>query len=142
MVPGQTLQLVHPWALSSGVGAGRAVTPRLGVIHRPAHASWPWSEARWNFVLRAMASQVDAIWIGDLTGLRAGLNIPASTRLAAQASRFPGYREALAKVVITPTAEPHLLPNPPRLCRSFSAFYEQARRDAGTLPELLRVTAG
>jgi deoxyribodipyrimidine photo-lyase len=140
--PGQTLQLVHPWALSSGVGAGGAVTPRLGVIHLPAHVSWPWSKARWNFLLRAMASQVDAIWVGDLTGLRASLNIPASTRLVAQASRFPGYREALAKVVTTPTPEPHLLPNPPRLCRSFSAFYEQARRDAGTLPELLRATAG
>ena len=136
--PGETLELVHPWALSPA--AEGASTRRLGVIHQPAHAHWPWSAARWDFVLRAMASQVDAVWVGDLRQLRASLNIPASTRLTAQASRFPGYRDALASTATT-RAAPRLLANPTRLCRSFSAFYEQARQDAGTLPDLLRATA-
>ena len=137
--PGDTLALVHPWALSPQAAGAKA--RRLGVIHQPAHAQWPWSAARWDFVLRAMASQVDAVWVGDLNQLRPGLNIAATTRVTAQASRFPGYREALARVATT-TPEPRLLSNPPRLCRSFSAFYEQARRDGGTLPELLHATAG
>lgn len=137
--PGDTLDLVHPWALSPPA-AGTAVR-RLGVIHQPAHADWPWSTARWDFVLRAMASQVNAVWVGDLHQLRASLGLAASTRLSAQATRFPGYREALASLTSS-TPAPRLLPNPPRLCRSFSAFYEQARRDAGTLPELLLTMAG
>lgn len=135
--PGDTLELVHPWALSPP--APSAQVRRLGVIHQPAHTPWPWSAARWDFVLRAMASQVDAVWVGDLNQLRASLKLPDSTRMSAQATRFPGYREALASLA-NPTPEPRLLANPPRLCRSFSAFYEQARRDAGTLPELLRAT--
>ena len=139
MQPGDTLELVHPWALSPLAEGSQARL--LGVIHQPAHALWPWSTARWDFVLRAMASQVDAVWIGDLHQLRASLKLPDSTRLNAQATRFPGYREVLASLA-TITPEPRLLPNPPRLCRSFSAFYEQARRDAGTLPELLRTMAG
>jgi deoxyribodipyrimidine photo-lyase len=137
--PGETLALHHPWSLSPAEPG--AATRRLGVIHQPAHALLPWSAARWEFVLRAMASQVDAVWVGDLNQLRASLGISSGIRLSAQACRFPGYREALARVATT-TPEPHLLPNPPRLCRSFSAFYEQARRDTGTLPEWLRTTAG
>ncbi len=137
--PGETLELVHPWALLPPTAG--TLARRLGVIHQPAHALWPWSTARWDFVLRAMASQVDAVWVGDLHQLRASLKLPDSTRLRTQATRFPGYREALAGLAPA-TPEPRLLANPPRLCRSFSAFYEQARRDAGTLPELLCATAG
>ena len=139
MQAGDTLELVHPWSLAPRAAGTKA--RRLGVIHQPAHAQWPWSAARWEFVLSAMASQVDAVWVGDLAQLRAGLNLSASTRVTAQASRFPGYREALATVATT-TPEPRLLANPLRLCRSFSAFYEQERRDGGTLPELLHATAG
>ena len=139
LLPSDTLALVHPWALSPAAASPHA--RRLGVIHQPAHLSWPWSATRWDFVLRAMASQVDAIWVGDLHQLRTSLKLADSTRLSAQATRFPGYREALASLA-TLTPESRLLPNPPRLCRSFSAFYEQARRDAGTLPELLRAAAG
>ena len=138
MQPGDTLELVHPWALAPRSTGTQA--RRLGVVHLPAHAQWPWSAARWDFVLRAMASHVDAVWVGDLNQLRPSLKLAATTRVTAKATRFPGYREALARVATT-TPEPRLLSNPPRLCRSFSAFYEQARRDGGTLPDLLSSAA-
>lgn len=136
---GDTLELVHPWALAFPAATAGANCRRLGVIHQPAHALWPWSAARWQFVLQAMAGVVDAVWVGDLSELRASLNVAASTRLSAQACRFPGYRQALSRVATTLSPAPLLLPNPAGLCRSFTAFYQQARRDAGPLPALLGI---
>ena len=133
--PKDALELTHPWALSARSGA-LANTRRLGVIHLPAHAQWPWSAARWQFVLQAMAGVVDAVWVGDIKQLRASLGIPASTRLTAQTCLFPGYREALARVA-TSTPAPRLLPNPVKPHRSFTSFYQQAQREARPLAELL-----
>ena len=133
--PQETLELIHPWALSarSNAPAGQR---RLGVIHQPAHAQWPWSAARWEFVLQAMAGVVDAIWVGDLRQIRTSLAMGAGIRLSAQACLFPGYREALARVATT-SPSPRLLPNPVKPHRSFTSFYQQAQREAGTLAELL-----
>ena len=131
----ETLELVHPWALSAR-GNAPAGQRRLGVIHQPAHAQWPWSAARWDFVLRSMAGVVDAVWVGDIKQLRASLAMGAGVRLSTQACLFPGYREALARVA-TVTAAPRLLPNPAKPFRSFTSFYQQAQREAGSLAELL-----
>ena len=132
-IANRNVQLIHPWSLSQPVAAG---TPndvvRIGVIHLPAHAAWPWSERRWAFVLAAMANAADSIWIGDL----AELDLSAAASVAAEATLFPGYRQALQKIA-TLTAPPRLLPNPSMACRSFSKFYERARRDAGQLADLL-----
>ncbi len=134
LAPGQTLELVHPWALASR--RADSTTLRLGVIHLPAHAAWPWSARRWAFVLQAMAGVVDAIWVGDLLTLHRDLNIAVGQRVTAQAVLFPHYREALTHIA-TATPAPRLLANPAMLCRSFSKFYDKARRDAGTLAHLL-----
>ena len=105
---------------------------RIGIIHLPAHAAWPWSEGRWQFVLKAMAEVTDGIWMGDITEL----DTSAAGSVTAQATLFPGYREALSKIAKLMPA-PRLLPNPSMACRSFSKFYERARRDAGTFADLL-----
>ena len=131
---GQPLELVHPWAL-----APRAIgstVPRLGVIHLPAHAAWPWSARRWQFVLQSMAGVVDAVWVGDLLTLRRDLAMAPSQVLTAQAVLFPRYREALTRIA-TATPAPRLLSNPNMLCRSFTKFYEKVRRDAGEFASLL-----
>jgi deoxyribodipyrimidine photo-lyase len=133
---GAALELIHPSSL-----APRAAQPgspasanvlRIGIIHTPAHAMWPWSERRWRFVLSAMAQTTDAIWVGDI----ARLELPQSVKVTAQATLFPGYRDALAKVATLADA-PRLLPNPSMACRSFSKFYERARRDVGQFSDLL-----
>ena len=133
LIANKSVQLIHPWSLSAPVE--RVEDPhtlRLGVIHLPAHASWPWSERRWRFVLQAMACVVDTLWIGDITSLDAS----QAARVTAQATRFPGYRDALASVASL-TPEPRLLPNPAMACRSFSKFYERVRREVKHFPELL-----
>ena len=132
--PGHVVELVHPWALAPRPVGSTAL--RLGVIHLPAHADWPWSARRWQFVLQAMAGVVDAVWVGDVGTIRHDLGIAADQPITAQAVLFPHYRQALARVA-TLTPAPRLLANPPMLCRSFSKFYDKARRDAGELASLL-----
>ena len=128
---GAHLELVHPFSLAARMPPGAGVL-RIGVIHTPAHAAWPWSEQRWRFVLSAMADASDGIWVGDL----AQLDLPANLPVSAQATLFPGYREALARKA-TLQAAPRLLPDPPMACRSFSKFYERARRDVTQFSDLL-----
>ena len=125
---GKSVELLHPWSLSPRQGDAL----RLGVIHLPAHAAWPWSERRWRFVLGAMLEVSDAIWIGDLHQLA----LPGARDVSAQATLFPGYREALAGVArLTP--QPRLFPEPPMACRSFSKFYGRVQRDVGQFADLL-----
>ena len=128
-IANRKLELIHPWSLSRR-HVGNAM--RIGVIHLPAHAAWPWAERRWHFVLDAMAAVTDDIWIGDL----ARLDLTAAASVSAQATLFPGYRDALARLA-TLTPAPRLLPDPSMACRSFSKFYERARRGVGSFSDLL-----
>lgn len=128
-IANKVLELVHPWSLSQRTDDQ---TYRIGIIHLPAHAAWPWSERRWKFVRTAMAAVTDVIWIGDL----AQLDVKAAASVTAQATLFPGYREVLPKVATLKPA-PRLLPNPTMACRSFSKFYERARRDVDSFAGLL-----
>lgn len=128
-IANKKLELVHPWSLALPTEGN---TLRIGIIHLPAHSAWPWSEGRWQFVLQAMAEVTDGIWIGDITAL----DTSAADGVTAQATLFPGYREALSDIAVLVPA-PQLLPNPSMACRSFSKFYERARRDAGTFADLL-----
>jgi deoxyribodipyrimidine photo-lyase len=127
------LELVHPFNLAPRkAGQTPANLLRIGIIHTPAHALWPWSEQRWRFVLSAMADVTDGIWVGDL----AQLNLPEPARVTAQATLFPGYRDVVAGRAALQAA-PRLFANPAMACRSFSKFYERARRDVGQFADLL-----
>ena len=127
-VANRELELIHPWSLSPR--SSHAF--RLGVIHLPAHADWPWSHRRWRFVLAAMAEVSDAIWAGDL----ALLNTAGASRVSAQACLFPGYRQALPKLAALMPA-PRLLPDPVMACRSFSKFYQRVQRSSNQFSDLL-----
>ena len=132
-VANKDVELVHPWSLSERrTGAASSDHLRIGIIHLPAHQAWPWSEKRWRFVLDAMAEVTDRIWMGDLNQL----DLTAAANVSAQACLFPGYRQALARLA-TLTPAPQLLPDPSMACRSFSKFYERARRDVSAFADLL-----
>ena len=128
-IANKQIELLHPWNLSQRADDQ---THRIGVIHLPAHVALPWSERRWQFVLNAMGDVTDDTWIGDL----ALLNVKAAASVTAEAILFPGYRDALPKLA-TMTPAPRLLPNPSMACRSFSKFYERARRDVDQFADLL-----
>ena len=128
-IANKQVHLLHPWSLSQRTDQH---THRIGIIDLPAHSAWPWSERRWHFVLTAMAEVTDDIWIGELSKL----NLQAAARVTAQATLFPGYRDALPRLA-TLTSAPRLLPDPSMACRSFSKFYERARRDVSQFADLL-----
>lgn len=113
------VRLVHPWLLDDAPVDGL----RLGVIHLPFHQQFPWSELRWRFVMDRMTAVTDAIFIGDLNHLTPML--PAHVPVESTATRYPGYREALAALSSTLDEAPRQFPNPARPCRSFSAFWSQ-----------------
>ena len=132
----RNLELVHPWCLSPRQDGSDRI--RVGIIHLPFHATWPWSEKRWRFVLQAMHDVCDFIWVGDV-GL---LELAGAASVRAQSTRYPGYREALAKladvnVVTELTTPPRLFSDPAMACRSFSKFYDRVRRDVGQFADLL-----
>ena len=128
-IAGKNVELVHPWSLSQRT---HDQTHRIGIIHLPAHAVWPWSERRWRFVLSAMEAVTDDVWIGDLSQL----DVQAAASVTAEATLFPGYRDALARLA-TLTPAPRLLPDPAMACRSFTKFYDRARADVGSFADLL-----
>lgn len=79
-----------------------------------------------------MKAVTDDVWIGDLSQL----DLQTAASVTTEATLFPGYRDALARLA-TLTPAPRLLPNPAMACRSFSKFYDRARRDVGQFADLL-----
>jgi deoxyribodipyrimidine photo-lyase len=113
------VQLVHPWMLAENNFDG----VRLGVIHLPFHAQFPWSAQRWQFVTDRMCSITDAVFVGDLNDLKNLLN-PMS-HVESIATLNPGYRELLPGLCTQLIDAPRHFANPMKTCRSFSAFWAQ-----------------
>ncbi len=133
------IELVTPWAMSereAGSGAGAGGPWRLGVIHLPAHAALPWSEARWRWVLQRLGQITDAVFVGDVmdkvpwtTGARAW---PGRDEAFALRAPMPGYDAALGTLATLRPAL-RLLPNPQDACRSFTAFYAAVKQQSKSL---------
>ena len=134
----RSIELVHPWAMGERSSAGNAAGSgpvgawRLGVVHLPAHAALPWGELRWRWVMQRLQQVSDAVFVGDVTALR----LPGHGQTASTAAPMPGYDAALQAVAEVAPA-PRLLTNPQQTCRSFSAFYEQVKRQSRSLSALL-----
>jgi deoxyribodipyrimidine photo-lyase len=132
-----TVELVHPWALSERSGpwggapqgsrSAQQAPLRIGVVHTPAHARWPWSLRRWEFVLARMQAVCDGVYVGDIARLAQCPGWPGVQRVAAQSTLFEGYRDVLPRLA-TLRAAPALFAPPGALCTSFSKFYERVQR--------------
>ena len=120
-----SIELVHPWglrtnSLAPGVGGERVY--RLGVVHLPYWARWPWSERRWNFVLTRMGNICDALFIGDARDLLQLL--PAKARY--YTANDLGAREtlnALSELKFGLLKPPRLVEEPSGFCQSFSKYF-------------------
>ena len=107
------------------------------MIHLPAHAELPWSEARWRWVLQRMGAITEAAFVGDATTLASSVRgWPKPDRVLARRSPMPGYDAALGALGELREAT-RLLPNPPETCRSFSVFYEAVKRQSRSLQSQL-----
>ena len=143
---GVAIELVHPWALTER-GAAHAAWPqggdsaqqpplRLGIVHAPAHARWPWSLRRWQFVLARMHAVCDVVFMGDVAQLSRCPAWPGAQRVAAQSTLFEGYADVLPRLATVGPA-PALFPPPGLLCTSFSKFYERVQRAQPDFSKLL-----
>lgn len=118
------IKLVHPWMLEDAPFDGL----RLGLIHLPFHRQFPWSPARWEFVLQRMRAVTDQIFTGDahlLTPLLTG-----AVSIESTVTLNPGYCTVLADLCTQLTEAPRQFPNPEKVCRSFSAFWAHCNAPA------------
>ncbi len=123
--PASRIRLVHPWNLSDESFDGL----RLGVIHLPFHARFPWSERRWRFVMDRISAITDAVFVGDLNALNTMLS--ETLHVESTATYNPGYRELLPALCTQLADAPRRFPNPAQACRSFSAFWAKCSTSAG-----------
>jgi hypothetical protein len=119
---GSPVTLVHPWAL----GPREGPSPHIGIIHLPFHLNYPWSEARWRFVLGGMERICDALWIGDLAQCRQWLSEARS--IHCQTTLHPGYGEAFAAAGTIALPENAPFPEPGYLCASFEIYLQAVRQ--------------
>jgi hypothetical protein len=124
----QYIDLVHAWSLVSRrrVWVSEPAGPwlRLGVVHLPGRAAFPWSARRWAFVLERLRTICDFVFVGDVAALLRGLGgLPQGVKTACYGQ--PGCPET-AQVFRAGSVlqkEPSgFLTEPSRPCRSFSQF--------------------
>lgn len=128
IIKAQPLKLVHPWMLEDTSFDGL----RLGVIHLPFHARFPWSQQRWDFMLTRMREVTDQIFIGDLSDLHASLATANSVQSIATYN--PGYRELLPQLCSDLQDARRAFADPEQPCRSFSAFWSASTKSKQDAP--------
>lgn len=114
-VAGQDLWLVHPWSLADPPPG----TQPVAVLDSSWHHRWPWSPARWDFVLTRMTALAPVRWCAPAEALAAALS--AARRVRGRAN--PHLAPALARWCTEPDLPPW--PEPAAACRSFSAYWSR-----------------
>jgi deoxyribodipyrimidine photo-lyase len=111
--------VLHPWALRN---AERDIA--VGILVPSFHRRYPWSAARWRFVLTAMKETCAAVYIAEET------DVMRAAGLVMTSTANPGYAglgETLAAQGAQLRAAPRACIDPPELQRSFSAFWRAAQ---------------
>ncbi len=117
--------LVHPWDLAEPA-AEADKKQRLGIIHLPFHADFPWSERRWNFVMARLREVTNDIFIGDVGRL---ILDHKSTKFSATATYHFGYRQALSSPAVTVSPIRRFTADPEKMCGSFTRFWSAVGRE-------------
>ena len=136
------ISLVHPWDLGKCFKLNKNGELRVGVIDAAFHAAHPWNKKRWNFVLNAMETGCDQIWIlNSKDSAHNAVMLTAfkqtQTQIEMTKTLNPGYMTAASCLPLTWQPEERLLPNPQRFQQSFSRFYKEATQMAGSLEEAI-----
>jgi deoxyribodipyrimidine photo-lyase len=146
-LPELALELVHPWAMGERSVASAAMLLggdgpepllRIGIVHAPAHAQWPWSLRRWQFVLARMQAVCDVVFMGDVVQLALCAAWPGAPRVVAQSTLFEGYATMLPRLATVRPA-PALFAEPDVACTSFSKFYERVQRAQPDFSKLISI---
>ena len=129
---GREVWLVHPWALRAAPADLPPDAVRLGVYLQEHHAAWPWPEARWHWVDRAMAEHTEQRWFTTAAGLAQALAGAAGVRSVAD-PHISRWLPALTRL----DAAPALFPPVERHCTSFSQWWTRSTRGLQHAQELL-----
>lgn len=134
--------LVHPWDLKACFELTQSSEIRVGLIDCAFHKAHPWNKHRWDFVLNAMETGCDQIWIlntddiGHCSNMLARF-IQTDAKFELKETLNTGYATLAQCFPIRWIQEEKLLPNPPRFQQSFSRFYREATMMAGSLEEAI-----
>lgn len=136
------IQLIQPWDLQGCFETPPVGALRVGVIDAAFHAAHPWSHARWQFVLTAMESGCEQIWVMNTNNPAHNAKMltqfmQTETLLEMKETLNPGYQTLDKCLPIKWLQDDRLLPNPARFQQSFSRFYKEATLMAGSLDEAI-----
>jgi deoxyribodipyrimidine photo-lyase len=109
--------LAHPWSLAHPPHG----TTVVAVLDAAFHRAWPWSKRRWRFVATRLAAMTPLRWIDEQAALQAALT--AARRVRGIGNLHLG--QTFARLDLAPM--PRAFNDPPRRCRSFSAFWVRAQ---------------
>lgn len=141
------VQLIHPWdlkACSKPAGADEATQKilKVGIILEEFHRKFPWSAARWKFVMDCLGAHCEAIWVIEKTGFNSVKNalkdfVEQGGIVQMKDCLNPVYSNALDNWPVNRQAVETILPNPSMFQQSFSRFYSKATSRAGSLEDAL-----
>ena len=129
---GRQVWLVHPWALRAPPPDLPADVVIIGIYLREHHHAWPWPEARWRWVDKAMAAVTQQRWVIDAAGLAAALSSAAGVR-SVEDPHITRWLEPIAAL----DAAPSLFPLVNQRCSSFSKWWTRATRGLHKVEDLL-----
>ena len=127
---GRPVQLVHPWALAEPPADADPAVLRLGVWPAECFAHRPWTARRFAFVAARMAAVCPVVVWANTAALQRALQPAARVRTVDHPELPPSWPAAWRQPA------PTLLPEPARLCDSFSQFWRQATRGLHALDDL------
>ena len=128
--------LVHPWSLRAPPSTLPSDTLLIGVCFADFHDRWPWSAARWAFVVPRMQELATYLWLGDAASLSAALSQARSVGAYAD----PHIDDILCKVAARVTSAP-LFADVAEPCASFSAWWTRVTKDVEQLQDLSGLAA-
>ncbi|WP_138515529.1 FAD-binding domain-containing protein [Limnobacter alexandrii] len=134
------INLVHPWDLKACFDLTQSGELRVGLIECAFHKAHPWNTQRWDFVLNAMETGCDQVWIVNTDDIGHCANmlarfIQTGAEFELKETLNSGYLTMGRCFPVRWRLEDKLLPNPPRFQQSFSRFYREATMMAGSLEE-------
>lgn len=125
----QAVWLCHPWSIQhvadDGNDANGAV--HVGFIVTEFHAKYPWSKARWHFVLGALREITDIIFVTAAhtkTSASPHINV-TQTHNSFYTSLIQQFANHGARIIAAPRA----FINPEKYQRSFSSFWHKANKE-------------
>ena len=117
--------LLHPWSLRRST-RGPTQSPAVGLILPEFHLTFPWSEQRWRFVLKAMRECCESVWIVGEGSVLAPGTISVTRTLN---PHYADFIETCVAAGATAIAAPRAFVDPDKLHRSFSSFWHRASKE-------------